>query len=163
MVNSKRYFRIITIILLHVAFASCEGNYVSSIPNYPVVLRINLTTDYPNFKNSIGQNLMFTERKLEVDRLGYGGILICSGLITDDYGNTIYYAYDMSCPHEADPKVRVYPMEEGLGRVKCEKCGTEYNVGYGFGDPDTKTGPSKEILKRYRIALNGDYLTVLPK
>ena len=145
------------------AFVSCERNYVSSIPNYPVGMRINLTTDYPNFKNSTGQILTFTERKLDIDRLGFGGILLCTGLMTDDFGNSLYYAYDMACPYEADLKVRVYPMEEGLGRVKCEKCGTEYNVGYGFGDPDTETGPATEILKRYRVTISGDYLTVLPK
>lgn len=161
--NSVKYFRILIIVLLHVAFVSCERNYVSSIPNYPVGMRINLTTDYPNFKNSTGQILTFTERKLDIDRLGFGGILLCTGLMTDDFGNSLYYAYDMACPYEADLKVRVYPMEEGLGRVKCEKCGTEYNVGYGFGDPDTQTGPSTEILKRYRVTISSDYLTVLPK
>lgn len=163
MFNSVKYFRILIIVLLHVAFVSCERNYVSSIPNYPVGMRINLTTDYPNFKNSNGQILTFTTPRLAYDYLGFGGILLCSGLTVDDAGNSYYYAYDMACPYEADLKVRVYPMEEGLGRVKCEKCGTEYNVGYGFGDPDTETGPSTEILKRYRVTISGDYLTVLPK
>lgn len=156
-------FRIAFFLAITCAFGACESNYVSSIPNYPVSMRINLTNEYPTFKNSTNQYLLFTDRELERDRVGYGGILLCSGIMLDDYGNSVYYAYDLSCPYEADQKVRVSPMEDGLGKVKCEKCGTEYNVGYGFGDPDTKSGPSKEILKRYRVVVNGDLLTVLPR
>lgn len=158
-----KFFRIAVFLAFTCAFFACEPNYVSSIPNYPVSMRINLTTEYSTFKNSTNQYLSFPVRRLEMDRVGYGGILLCSGIILDDYGNSIYYAYDLSCPYEVDQKVRVYPMDDALGKVKCEKCGTEYNVGYGFGDPDTKSGPSTEILKRYRVVVNGDLLTVLPK
>ena len=139
-------------------WSGCDDNYVSSIPSYPVSLQLNLTSTYPTFKNSTNQFLLFEKRVNETDRIGYGGILVCTGISLDDSGNTIYYAFDMACPYEAKKDVRVYPVKDGLGEVKCEKCGSVYNVGYGFGDP--ASGPATEILKRYKTSLSEDVLYI---
>lgn len=137
---------------------SCDDNYYSSIPNVPVSLQLNLTAEYPTFKNSSNQFLLFETGKLAYDRVGYGGILVYSGLSFDDSGNTIYYAFDMACPYEANRTTKVYPKEDSLGEVVCEKCGSVYDIGFGFGNPTS--GPSKEPLKKYHTSVSGDMLYI---
>jgi hypothetical protein len=119
---------------------------------------LNLTSTYPTFKNSTNQYLFFETKRFETDRIGFGGILVCSGIGFDDYGNTLYYAFDMACPYEVKRDIRVYPAENELGKVACEECGSVYDVGFGFGIPTS--GPSKEALKRYRASLSGDILHI---
>jgi len=155
MQNRSRSVMLI-IILISGAFMACNDNYVSSIPSYPVSLQLNLTSTYPVFKNSFNQFLFFEKRIYETDRIGFGGIIIYSGF--DDSGNTGYYAFDMACPYEAQSRVRVYPVEGSLGQVKCDKCGSVYDVSFGLGNP--VSGPSSEILKRYKTTLTNDVLYV---
>lgn len=150
-------FKVVFLFILATIFFSCNDNYVSSIPSYPVNLQLNLTSTYPNFKNSWNQFLIFDKRIFESDRIGYGGILIYSGGL-DDSGNTAYFAFDMACPYEAQSKVRVYPVEDSLGEVKCEKCGSVYDVSFGFGNPTS--GPSTEILRKYKTTITNDVLYV---
>ena len=145
-------------ILVGTSTTGCYDNVQSSIPDLPVSLQLNLTTTYPTFKNSSNQYLLFEKRYLETDRIGYGGILVCTGVALDDYGNSTYFAFDMACPYEADKDVKVYPDENSLGKVVCEKCGSVFDVGYGFGNP--LSGPAKETLKKYRTTISGDYLIV---
>lgn len=137
---------------------SCEGPYISPIPNYPVSMSLDLVAKYPTFKNSVNQYLLFTKPELAVDRIGFGGVMVCTGVMMDDYGNSIYYAYDLACPNEAVANIRVAPLTDKLGEVKCPECGTVYNAGYGFGEP--LSGPSKHPLKRYKTQLNGDRLLI---
>lgn len=137
---------------------SCEGPYISPIPDYPVSMNINLTAGYPTFKNSVGQYLVFAKPVKATDFIGYGGILLCTGVMMDDSGNSQYYAFDLSCPHEVLTTTRVSPLPDKLGEVKCDQCGTVYNVGFGFGEP--VSGPSKHPLKRYKTMLQGDILYI---
>ena len=142
-----------TYLLLFVAiiFSGCDDSYVSSIPDYQVDLNLDLNSSYPTFKNSTNEFLLIETRQLETDRIGYGGILVYTGLGLDDSGNTMYYAFDMACPYEAKKDIKVYPIEGKLGNVKCEECGTIYDVSYGYGYPIE--GPSKEVLKKYNTTL----------
>jgi nitrite reductase/ring-hydroxylating ferredoxin subunit len=144
----------LTVVLLH----SCEGPYVSPIPDYPVSMNLNLTANYPTFKNSVGQFLVFTKPVKVTDFVGYGGILVCTGVMMDDYGNSQYFAFDLSCPHEALATTRVNPLPDKLGEVQCTECGSVYNAGFGFGEP--LSGPSKHPLKRYKVVLQGDVLYI---
>lgn len=154
----KNLILIILSIIGATYFTSCNDNYVSSIPNSPVNLQLNLTSTYSTFKNSVNQYLLFEKRINAYDAIGYGGILVCSGIGLDDSGNSQYYAFDMACPYEVDKDIKVYPDKDGLGKVVCEKCGSVYDVGYGFGNP--VSGPAKEILKRYKTSLSGDNLFI---
>lgn len=130
--------------------SGCDDNYISSIPPYPVNLQLNLTSTYPTFRNNINSILLF-EKPIQVnDLVGFGGIL----MYVDFNGN--YCAFDLACPHEADQKIKVVPND--LGQVVCEGCGTVYNISYGIGDP--VKGPSKEVLKKYKTSLQGDWLYV---
>lgn len=93
-----------------------------------------------------------------MDRVGFGGILVCSGINLDDAGNTIYYAFDMACPVEVSKDVKVYPLKNDLGKVACEKCGSVFDVGQGFGYP--VSGAAKVSLRHYRATLSGNYLII---
>ena len=116
----------------------------------PVYMELNLTTTYPTFKNSVNESLVFERPVLATDRIGYAGLLVYSGF------DMMYYAFDLACPVEADPKVKVKPND--LGQAVCETCGSVYNISYGIGNPEE--GPAKETLRRYKTALQGDLLII---
>lgn len=148
----------LSVAFLAISLAGCDDNIHSSIPDLPVSLRLNLTSTYPTFKNSVNQFIIYKTRINETDYIGYGGILICTGISFDDYGNSLYYAFDMACPYEAKSTIRVYPDTTGLPQVICEQCGSVYDISFGNGNPIS--GPSKEFLKRYRASLSGDVLYI---
>ena len=145
-----KYYSLFAIIAL--LSVSCNDNIRSSIPDYPVYLNLNLTTTYPTFRDNPGQYLLFKTRVFETDRVGFSGILVYCG-----WDNN-YYAFDMCCPYEAKQTVRVYPND--VGQAVCEKCGSVFDIGYGIGNPSS--GPTKEVLKRYRTTLSGDNLVISP-
>jgi len=138
------------VLLINLSTISCNDNYISSIPDFPVSLELNLTTTYPNFRNSTNHYLTFTKPVTVSDRIGFGGILVYTGFDGE------YYAFDMSCPYEAKSNIRVYPND--LGQAVCEGCGTVFDIGYGIGNPSS--GKAKEVLKRYKTTLSGDVLYI---
>jgi len=129
---------------------SCDDTYHSSIPDFPVQLDLNLTASYPTFRNSYNKYMVFQTKRYETDYLGYGGILVYTGL---DGG---YYAFDLSCPYEHKQTTRVKPNDKA--QAICDSCGTVFNIGYGIGDPSS--GPAKETLRRYKTNLSGDILYI---
>jgi transcription elongation factor Elf1 len=138
---------------------SCNDNTISSIPDFPVYMNLDLNTTYPTFKDNPNQYLWFKEQRIVTDRIGFGGILVyCS------FNNNIeYYAFDMACPYEAKRDIRVYP-NDNIGQVVCEECGSVYDVSMNFGNPIS--GPaneSKKLLKRYRAALSGNNILVITR
>lgn len=139
------------VLLLAITLSGCNDNVVSSIPDYPVYLALNLTTTYPTFRNSINQYLVFKKAVLVSDLIGYGGILVYTDLTGD------YCAYDLSCPYEAKRTIRVVPNTDEAHAV-CEGCGSVFNIGDGIGEP--LSGPAKQTLKRYKTILSGDVLYV---
>ncbi|MEI6754555.1 MAG: TFIIB-type zinc ribbon-containing protein [Paludibacter sp.] len=157
----KTFFRNIgSVVLVSLFLISCDDTYISSIPDYPVYLELNLVTTYPIFRNSYNRSLTFLTPVTAVERIGYGGILVYTGF------DGAYYAFDMSCPYEHLSTVRVYPNE--LGQAVCEKCGTVYDIGYGVGNPTKRIRPNlpdttalaKEVLKQYKTTYSGYYLYV---
>lgn len=76
---------------------------------------------------------------------GYGGVL----LVGDVYGNP--QAFDLSCPVEHQPDVRIYIDSETHNGV-CPKCGSTYdvfeNLGYPLSGPAAKHGYG---LTRYNV------------
>ncbi len=141
--------------LLCLLLSACTGNNLSSIPDAPVYLQLNLLTTYPTFYGSYGEQI-YTEggkthyRKQsfplrEADRTGFGGILICS-----NYEGK-YCAFDRACPHEAQRKVCV-EVENAL-YARCPHCGSKFDI-YTSEFAFPVTGPAKQGLKKYRVQIS---------
>ncbi len=137
---------------------ACYDNYVSSVPAMPVSLKIDISGQYNTFKNSTNEFLLFEKPVYEADRVGFAGIFVYSGVNFDDNGNSVYYAFDMTCTHELTRDAKVYPVVGDFGKVKCAKCGTVYDVSLGFGNP--VSGQSKEILRKYKVTVTETSLYV---
>ncbi|MDR1610621.1 MAG: hypothetical protein LBS08_03820 [Candidatus Symbiothrix sp.] len=152
---------IIATVFISVAF-SCKEDIYSTIPNSPVSYTLNLNL-YPvdnQLNAGIGAYLCITQRRFETDRLGFGGLLIVSG-IGEDVVNI--YVYDLACPNEAGRDILVVPdniSKTGIPTAitaKCPKCGAVYNIVdgykhgneyYGYGIPQSG---SKYYLRAYRV------------
>lgn len=145
--------RSLILLLAAISFASCESNYVSSIPDYPVYMELNLASTYPNFRDNPNQYLVFKQPVNANERVGYGGLLIYCKLIPDDKP---YSAFDLACPYEVDHTIKVVPND--MGQAVCPECGTIYDISAGIGNPTE--GPAKETLRRYKANLQGDILYI---
>jgi len=143
------------IVLLFIALQSCETEDQRRIPEASVYMELNLATSYPTFRNSLNDTLVFTQARFghPTDRIGYGGILVYTFVNGADLN---YCAFDLCCPNEANPNIRVYPNENG--EAVCKVCGTVYQLLTGTGM--VKSGPSKWNLKRYSARLSGDVLYI---
>ncbi len=76
---------------------------------------------------------------------GFGGILLVSNL----YGMPM--AYDLACPYEASPEIRVHVDADALDAV-CDHCHSTYDIFGGEGRPTS--GPAADRgygLTRYRV------------
>lgn len=86
---------------------------------------------------------------------GYGGVL----LISDYFGN--YLAYDLSCPYEAKPDIRIKVDEDHHDAV-CPVCGSTYDIFSAYGHPTS--GPAATHgygLTRYRVSRVDQGLTYM--
>ena len=160
----SRIRNIVVVTMTCLFIAGCDDTYISSIPDYPVSLQLNL---YVNPYNTIKENpnhyLIFDSKSPNyggVYAIGYGGVLVYCGF---DYN---YYAFDLSCPYEHKQEIKVKPND--LGQAVCEKCGTVFDIGYGVGNPSKRIRPNlpdttalaKEVLKRYRTSMQNNYLYI---
>ncbi len=91
-----------------------------------------------------------------MDRTGYGGLL----LSMDAMGNLV--VYDLACPYEARPTVRLF-VPSGQPYAECPECGSTYDIYTNYGNP--RSGPAAERgygLKRYSSVRGGalEYLVI---
>lgn len=91
-----------------------------------------------------------------MDRTGYGGLL----LAVDAMGNLV--VYDLACPYEMRPNVRI-EVPDGETYAQCPECGSTYDIYTNYGNP--RSGPSAEkgyALQRYSAVWGGslDYLVI---
>ena len=88
---------------------------------------------------------------------GYGGVLQACG-----YNNELF-AFDLSCPFEHNPNIRIEISKIDLNAY-CRECGSTYDVFYGSGAPIS--GPSASngyVLKKYNITYitsTGSYMII---
>lgn len=153
-----RHLKIILFVFIAFMINGCDDSYDSPIPLYPVSMQLNLSTQYPNFKTT-NQYLTFTTRRYEVDRVGFGGILVYCGL-PDDYGNPAYYAYDMACPYEVKKDIRVKPVTDDIGKVKCEECGSVFDVNSAGIPLSGPANTERKVLRKYKTTLSNDILYI---
>lgn len=84
-----------------------------------------------------------------LDHTGYGGIM----LVTDVLGDL--HAYDMACPYEARPTVRI-SVPAGSTEARCSQCGSTFDIYMNHGNP--LTGPAADrgyALRRYHVSSSG--------
>ena len=145
--------RILFLLLFTSIAFSCEKQYYTTIPDFSVNLELRLESlDYELNANLAYKT--FTQPRFAADRLGFGGILVINGMGE----NTInLYAYDLSCPVEAQRDVRVVPDKSGV-TATCPKCGTVFDIATGTGRPHSGT---KYSLKSYRVVGSGMQYTVI--
>ncbi len=131
--------------------SSCNDTvYRSSVPSYPVYLRLNILAEYPHFvTTNTTSYLTFTKQRYPMEALGYGGLLIYIGM------DGVYHAYDMACPVCLK---RDFPVEVDGIYARCPLCEEAYDVSYGLGVPTR--GKSKEALRQYNATFDGTYLTI---
>lgn len=138
-----------------ILLSGCEDNYISSIPDFPVNLAIDLRLAPYNtsLRNNSNSYELFEKPRMGkelIDKIGFGGIIVYA----DFEGK--FCAFDLACPHEAKNSIKVKPND--LGQVVCDSCGSVYDISFGIGHPIK--GPAKESLKRYKAILQGDILYV---
>ncbi len=83
------------------------------------------------------------------DHTGYSGIL----LVSDVMGNLI--VYDLACPYDPTPSVRL-EIPDGELHARCPKCGSTFDIYTNHGNP--RSGPAADhgyALQRYNITSGG--------
>ncbi|GHT62298.1 hypothetical protein FACS189451_06290 [Bacteroidia bacterium] len=150
------------ILLLFTVF-SCKEDIYSTIPTAPVSYKLNLNFSDNALNAGTGAYLRITQRRLETDRLGYGGLLIVNGIGTEAVN---LYAYDLACPVEASRTALIVPENTSPTGIptaitaKCPKCGAIYNMIDGYGTPQSG---SKYYLRSYRVmkaGSSGEYVVM---
>jgi hypothetical protein len=137
----KKAPRLLTTLFLLIALAGCNG-YISSIPDRDVYFKRNINT--VNL-SPFGAYMYVITPEFAVDRIGFGGLLIYHAQ------DNVYYAVDLACPKEVNPKVRI-GIPNDAGMCKCDSCGEVYDMTFGQGSP-TK-GISKEPLRHYTVSFD---------
>ena len=147
--------------LFFLTLTACDTHttYRSSVPSYPVNIRINTYEGtYVHFvhiytywivdEKGYHFNGQTMPRK-ETDRFGYAGVVV----YIDGNGN--YSAYDMACPHcvKQDTPVEIDGM-----LATCPICGEEYDLGTGYATP--QKGISNEALRRYDLIVSNGVITI---
>ena len=81
------------------------------------------------------------EPPTETSAIGYAGVLIVHGLLPNQF-----YAYDLSCPVENSPIIRIAGQDPL--NVRCPKCQTKYDVLSGSGA--VLSGSGRSPLRKYK-------------
>jgi len=131
-------------------FGCKDTTYRSSVPAYPVGMRINILAEYPHFQpTATGEYLVFEQPRYPTEAVGYAGLLIFIAM------DAQYHAYDLACPRCLDREEGV--EMDGMFAV-CPLCGEMYDLSFGLAVP-TK-GIAREALKQYTANYNNGYLTI---
>ena len=155
-------------LLFLLAFCACDTHttYRSSVPSYPVNIRINTYEGtYVHFVPENSYTYMIVDKdgyhfngqtmpRKETDRFGYAGVAV----YIDGFGT--YSAYDMACPYcvNQDEPVVEEPVEVDGMFATCPICGEAYDLGSGYATP--KKGISDEALSRYSLIVSNGVITI---
>ncbi len=133
------------------SFIGCEDTvYRSSVPTYPVEMRLNIAGEYVHFVvDNPGQYLTFTKPRFPNEAIGFAGILVCTGY------DRAYYAYDLACPNCLSQSQHL--EIDGMFAI-CPLCGEQYEFYNGIGNPTQ--GIVRENLRKYQTTISGNYLHI---
>lgn len=170
----KKLPRVGNILLLVgiLSFQSCNTVDNERIPNMPV----NISLADPGLWNTYGVAGFGSNRNFILSKqpagfswksnsaTGFGGVLLIEGM--DPYNNLGAYplAYDLACPVERDPNIRV-KISNADYVAECTQCHSVYDVTMAAGAPisgEAATGKYKYRLRMYRVipsGIGGYYIT----
>jgi nitrite reductase/ring-hydroxylating ferredoxin subunit len=131
--KSKLFLCGLTILLF-----SCK-EYVSPIPECSVYLEFSIIANAPELA-AYGGVKEFVEPTNAVQRLGYGGIVVYH-----TYEDR-FCAFDMACPYEVEPNIKVHT--DNMGVARCSECQSAFYVADGTGF--LMSGKAKSPLKKYQ-------------
>lgn len=97
------------------------------------------------------RNFQYLDRTLT----GYGGVLLIGGVDPFTNNTDVPLAYDLSCPVERKPDIRVR-VDVGTYEAICPECGSKYDVTMAGGSP--VSGPAaadRYALRRYQCVPSG--------
>ena len=141
----KKKCYIVFSLLLAMVFAGCKNQTTTSIPSTRVELEFNILREAP-LLNAMGGVATFIKPRYSNEYVGYGGVVVFHNF--DDS----FAAYDLACPNEVDPQVRLN-VDSIVGEAICPKCGAVFDIGYARGYP--VQGDCKYIMRPYRISVSG--------
>jgi nitrite reductase/ring-hydroxylating ferredoxin subunit len=142
--------------LLAFSLYSCGKTYISSIPNYPVYLELNLAYDAKDLLPMQSYKI-YTPGNIDqaIEQTGFGGVLVYHGIGAS--GMDAWFAFDAACPHEANRSVTVEVDDDHIYAI-CPKCQTKYELMSGSGRPES--GPGREQLKPYHVRVSNNIIYV---
>lgn len=134
--------------------SSCEDITESVVPSVKVEATLNTYTTDKELATPGGHKLI-PVRTNESPYVGYGGLLVVHG-----YLDNAIYAYDLACPVENKPNVKL-SIIEGI-KAKCSQCGSEFD-GVFYGNALPSAGKAKEnklILRSYRASFSDNLIHI---
>ena len=158
------------ILCLLIPCQSCQTVDDNRIPNMPVNISIGdigmwNTYGVSGFGNNRNFILTSSGTRIPADfpftttsATGFGGVLLIEGLDTYTSSVSVPLAYDLACPVERQPDVRVRVNPETY-YAECPVCESVYDVTMGAGGPVkgiAATGNYKYGLKQYRAIATGN-------
>lgn len=127
-----------------------------TFPNVGVwnIYGVSGAVDYRRYINTPTEKFPADFPYTALDRTGYGGLLLVSDILGD------VHVYDLSCPVEARPNVRIYvPQAPGGGNeqyAECPSCKSRYDVFVNRGNPMSGLAAERGFgLQRYSIVSGG--------
>lgn len=159
MIRLKFLYALLLMPLLSLAGA-CNTVDDERIPNMAVA--INLQTadlwatygvsgygQYRIFIRSLGEPRNFPY--VSNSATGYGGVLLISGFNPYTLEAAVPLAYDLACPVECKPDIRVRMLSDGVLPVAvCPECGSHYDVTERGGAPSEGPALTQNLgLRRY--------------
>lgn len=137
--------------------AGCESVVDDRIPAMPVSINLSNpgmwntygVSGYGIFRYFIRQTgepggFPFTEQTYT----GFGGVLLIGGMDPFTADTQVPLAYDLACPVECNPNVRVTISGDAFEAV-CPQCGSRYDVTMAGGAP--VSGPAAQGNPKYGL------------
>ena len=146
---------ILSAIFLISILPGCDKNIYDRIPAAAVHIDIDAARWVTYGVHGMADSQTFILNKLPVgfqynvsSATGFGGILLVGG------ADNQILVFDMACPVERSPEVRIHFDTEELC-ARCDKCGSTYNVFSANGAPMSGEARTRKFfLQRYNIITN---------
>lgn len=160
---TRMWGAIIPAAALALALAACDTVDDTRIPAMPVYIDLSDpgrwntygVSGFGDFNYFVFQSGSSREPSgypyIDTSATGYGGVLLIEGMDPFQMETSMPLAYDMACPVEKSPTVRVR-IDPATYEAVCPVCDSHYDVTMGAGAPvagAALTGERKYGLKRY--------------